>query len=183
MANITISNGEQKNTTVSVEAGGEIKIGRALDNALAIGDSRASRYHARVVSQGDAFLLEDLESTNGTRVNDRPVTRRILSQGDVIQIGKTRMTFSLNSGPARAATPAPPPVPTAPPAAKAPAKPQMVAPKVKLDVPAPKAPPKFNLDETKVINVKLVPGRGLQKRAEEGKNGAKKRPKRRPRRK
>jgi pSer/pThr/pTyr-binding forkhead associated (FHA) protein len=175
MASITISNGEQKNTCIAVGAGGEVKIGRAPDNGLALGDTRASRYHARVLSQGDAFLLEDLESTNGTRVNDRPVTRRILTQGDVIQIGKTKIVFSLA---AAAATPEPEPelapIPTL--------KPMASSPKVKLDVPKPKVPPKFNLDETKVINVKLVPGLGRMKKAEEAKNGAK-RPKRRPRRK
>jgi hypothetical protein len=66
------------------------------------------------------------------------------------------------------------PIPTLTPVVK--------APKVKLDVPKPKAPPKFNLDETKVINVKLVPGLGRMKKAEESKAGSK-RPKRRPRRK
>ena len=60
MARITIGNGDQKGFGAGLVPGGEVKIGRAPDNGLSLGDTRASRYHARIVSQGDAFLLEDL---------------------------------------------------------------------------------------------------------------------------
>ena len=47
--------------------------------------------HARVVKDGAAFIVEDLNSTNGTFVNDRAVARHTLVEGDVVQIGQHAM--------------------------------------------------------------------------------------------
>jgi pSer/pThr/pTyr-binding forkhead associated (FHA) protein len=165
MARLTIENGTQKGRQVAIEAGQEIKIGRASDNGIPLDDTKASRYHARVVAQGDAFLLEDLESTNGTRVNDRPVSRRILESGDVIQIGKSRLVFQ-----GAGAEAIPTVAPTALPA----------GPKVDLDTPPPKAPPKFDLPPTKTVKVKLEPGRGrLRKNGPDAAPAKRERPRRR----
>lgn len=70
-----------------------INVGRKGTNEIQIEDLAISGEHARITTiLGDSFL-EDLDSTNGTNVNGKPVTRRALSDGDVIDLGKYRLKF------------------------------------------------------------------------------------------
>ncbi len=73
--------------------GDAVTIGRLPDNTVVIDNPAVSGHHARVVKKGDECVLEDLESTNGTYVNDRHVTRHPLKNGDVILIGKHTLRF------------------------------------------------------------------------------------------
>ena len=68
---------------------GGVEIGR--EAALALNDEQASRRHARVsAAQGDAAVVEDLGSTNGTYVNDQPIEGpRAVRPGDRIRVGLT----------------------------------------------------------------------------------------------
>ncbi len=68
-------------------------IGRSRENALPIGDPRASRRHCRVEPRSGRFDVVDDGSANGTLVNGQLVRRRRLEPGDVIQIGATRIFF------------------------------------------------------------------------------------------
>lgn len=65
-----------------------IRIGKATDNDFVVGDPHVSRYHARLTSGMDgAWLLEDMESTNGTFVNGDQVVKRVVSAADTIMLG------------------------------------------------------------------------------------------------
>jgi pSer/pThr/pTyr-binding forkhead associated (FHA) protein len=75
-----------------------VTIGRLPDNAIVIDNPAVSGRHARVVSEGNHFVLEDLKSTNGTFVNDKPIARHTLLDGDAILIGKHTVVFSLAGG-------------------------------------------------------------------------------------
>lgn len=69
-------------------------IGRALTNDIVLQDSYVSGEHALVASRDDTWLVQDLNSTNGTFVNRKPVRGETpLTHGDVIQIGRTRLKF------------------------------------------------------------------------------------------
>lgn len=69
-------------------------IGRSPENALALSqDSTVSRRHASVARQGDAYLLRDEGSSNGTFVNGLRVTEHVLRPGDEIQVGSSRIRF------------------------------------------------------------------------------------------
>jgi pSer/pThr/pTyr-binding forkhead associated (FHA) protein len=69
---------------------GPIEIGRDESTGLPLDDEQASRRHARVSAQGDAAVVEDLGSTNGTYVNGQPVEgQRELRPGDRIRVGLT----------------------------------------------------------------------------------------------
>jgi pSer/pThr/pTyr-binding forkhead associated (FHA) protein len=70
-----------------------LTIGRSPDNALIIDNPAVSGHHARVFSESGAVILEDLNSTNGTFVNGQHTTRRVLRNGDVLQIGKHQLVF------------------------------------------------------------------------------------------
>ena len=67
-------------------------LGRDPDNTIVIEDSSASARHARLCQQNGLWWLEDLGSQAGTMLNDTPVSRpTLLSNGDVIGIGKSRL--------------------------------------------------------------------------------------------
>lgn len=68
-------------------------IGRLKTCEVGIDDVNASRRHAAIEREGSGWAVVDLGSTNGTLVNDQPVTRTRLLDGDVITIGVTELTF------------------------------------------------------------------------------------------
>lgn len=68
-------------------------VGRLPECDVVLSDPGASRRHAEIVRNGDAFTLTDLGSTNGTMVNGEPVTRWVLEEGDRITIGETMLEF------------------------------------------------------------------------------------------
>ena len=70
-----------------------ITIGRKEDNVIAIDNLAVSGYHARIDVAGTEFILTDLQSTNGTFVNDKKVVTHKLSHGDRVVIGKHVLVF------------------------------------------------------------------------------------------
>jgi transcriptional regulator with PAS, ATPase and Fis domain len=67
------------------------RAGRTLE--LRIGDSEISRQHARLVRHAGDWELIDLGSRNGTLVNDAPVQRAVLVDGDLIEIGAATLVY------------------------------------------------------------------------------------------
>ncbi len=65
-----------------------VGIGRAPDNDLAVDNLAVSNYHARVYFEAGRLVVEDLNSLNGTFVNDLRVERATLHDGDSIWVGK-----------------------------------------------------------------------------------------------
>jgi hypothetical protein len=69
-------------------------LGRGADADIVLEDSFSSSRHARLIPQGDAVVLEDLGSTNGTYLNDEPLGGpQPLHEGDRIRIGDSEFTF------------------------------------------------------------------------------------------
>ena len=69
-----------------------IILGRQPDCDIVLDDSNVSRRHAEIVLRDGDIVLTDLGSTNGTRVNGSPIRSSVLSSGDAVQIGLSRMT-------------------------------------------------------------------------------------------
>jgi predicted component of type VI protein secretion system len=78
--------------------GGVVTIGRQPDNLLRIDNPIVSGHHARIFWENNHYVLEDNESFNATYLNDRRVSRAVLSDGDVIVIGKHRIEFHSRTG-------------------------------------------------------------------------------------
>jgi hypothetical protein len=70
-----------------------LAIGRMAGNDIVVADARASRQHAEIRPAGNGFLLVDLNSTNGTLLNDSGVDESMLADGDEIRIGDVVMNF------------------------------------------------------------------------------------------
>jgi Protein of unknown function (DUF3662)/FHA domain len=78
-------------------AGTELSIGRSERSDIALADPGVSRHHARIVREGDDFIVEDLQSTNGTEVNGQPVRRRRLANGDMVKLANSTLQFRRES--------------------------------------------------------------------------------------
>jgi pSer/pThr/pTyr-binding forkhead associated (FHA) protein len=65
-----------------------VTIGRAPDNDIPIDNLAVSNYHARVYVEAGSLVVEDLNSLNGSFLNDIRVERAMLKDGDTILIGK-----------------------------------------------------------------------------------------------
>jgi len=131
MAKLILKTGRKAGLEYSVADG--LILGRKLEAPVHVNDVKASREHAKVIAEGPRFHLVDLNSTNGTFVNDNRVSRVLLSHGDQVRIGRTVFEFH---DPAAATAAPPPATKTA-------------------------APPKIDLGGAppKQINVKLQPGK------------------------
>jgi pSer/pThr/pTyr-binding forkhead associated (FHA) protein len=80
------------------EMGTTATIGRLSDNSIAIDSPAVSSHHACVFRDGDQFVVEDLQSTNGTFVNGTRVSRHALQPGDVVRVGKHQLVLDLEAG-------------------------------------------------------------------------------------
>lgn len=70
-----------------------VTIGREEENLIRLNDERVSRFHAKVQEQNGQYILTDLDSTNGTRVNGHPVHMHVLHVGDQVLIGRCLLLF------------------------------------------------------------------------------------------
>lgn len=74
----------------------ETLIGRSVHSDIKLTDTGISREHATITWEGSVYVLEDLQSTNGTKVNDKRIRSVELKSEDQIQIGRTVLTFQLS---------------------------------------------------------------------------------------
>jgi pSer/pThr/pTyr-binding forkhead associated (FHA) protein len=71
-----------------------MRIGRAPQNEIVMRAAGISRFHAQVQRQGNEWVLEDLDSTNGTHVSGRTLTAPYtLRNGDVVYFCDQRVVF------------------------------------------------------------------------------------------
>jgi hypothetical protein len=80
--------GRNAGQVIIVPATGVI-IGRNLPAEVLLDEPAVSRQHCSIYVQREEWMVEDLGSQNGTRVNGVPISKQILRPGDRIQVGKT----------------------------------------------------------------------------------------------
>src|SRR6478672_3398095 len=79
----------------------EVILGRAIEADVRVNDTQVSRQHARVLALKNEeagrtdYVLNDLDSRNGTFLNGRRVRREVLENGDKITVGETILRFDL----------------------------------------------------------------------------------------
>ena len=74
--------------------GGRVVLGRSKDCDLQVEDANVSRRHAELRREGPSWWIVDLESTNGTELNGKRVTKSKLNDGDTITLGGTELAFA-----------------------------------------------------------------------------------------
>ena len=92
---IRILNGPYRGRERTVDtAKGRFTIGRDAEATVQILDRGASRFHCELIHTGGMWFVRDLDSKNGTHVNDeRLADEELLRHGDIIRIGKTELAF------------------------------------------------------------------------------------------
>jgi pSer/pThr/pTyr-binding forkhead associated (FHA) protein len=100
-----LGDGGAERTSIIVRSGGgrageaftlneeRLSIGRSPDSHIFLDDVTVSRRHAVLVRWPDGFAIEDQGSLNGTFVNRKRVDRKLLEDGDEVQIGKYKLTY------------------------------------------------------------------------------------------
>ena len=74
----------------------EITIGRSPNTDIQIDNLAVSKQHARLIEQKGQFVVEDLNSTNGTLLNNEKISRAILKHNDIILVGKHTLVINLD---------------------------------------------------------------------------------------
>jgi Nif-specific regulatory protein len=84
--------------TIFIISDDPLVIGRETAANVCVADASVSRRHSKIEKQDDAFIITDLESLNGTFVNDVPVKSRVLQHGDRLRIGDSQFLFLTHEG-------------------------------------------------------------------------------------
>lgn len=79
---------EKGNQTLRLPAGAIKTVGRGPRADFAFEATLLSRVHCRLTSTTNTLVVEDLESTNGTFINERRVNRAELTEGDRVRLGR-----------------------------------------------------------------------------------------------
>jgi len=87
---LVVRQGPEIGTRYMLE-GDQVTVGRVPDNDIQLDDFTVSRQHAVLVRQGDAWLVRDLGSLNGTYINSRRVDESVVQHGDEVQVGRFRL--------------------------------------------------------------------------------------------
>src|ERR1700722_1865455 len=93
-------------------------IGRVEDNTFPIPQPSVSSHHCEIYLRGNDVVVKDLNSTNGTFINNNPVTAEaVLKPGEILRLGQVELRLDAPGAPS-ASTPAPiggiPPAPMTP---------------------------------------------------------------------
>ena len=98
-ASLLAVNGANRGSRFEIASGQDVVIGRSVGCHVRLDDSEVSRYHARITHNGHDFVLRDLNSANGTKVNGTVVPERNLVNGDNLQFGTSILAFQLAEEP------------------------------------------------------------------------------------
>ena len=80
--------------TFRIRPGATKTIGRATRADFALEAALVSRVHCRLEAGNDGIQVVDLESTNGTYINDKRITHAKLAAGDRLKIGRVELTLT-----------------------------------------------------------------------------------------
>lgn len=94
LAYLVIREGTKWSNVFRLVPGRTVTIGRAPTNQIVVKDERCSRNHAEIFLTQGTWVVRDLDSRNGTLVNDERLTRdKTLSHGDMIRIAHAHLAF------------------------------------------------------------------------------------------
>src|SRR5476651_894582 len=80
-------------------AGPEITVGRVADNKVQVEHASVSGHHAVLKIDALDYVIKDLDSTNGTRVNGEKITEQKLRRNDVVRLGNIELLYDSEHAP------------------------------------------------------------------------------------
>src|SRR5690348_8036699 len=84
-----VRSGKEMGRTIAVASGQSITLGRLKGCDVVVDDEAASRRHCTITAREDAVVVADLQSANGTFVNEKRINTVELNKSDKIRIGST----------------------------------------------------------------------------------------------
>ena len=111
MAKLVIQSAEQKGRSYELTVD-KTTVGRVDDNTFQIADASISSHHCEILLRGTDVVIKDLNSTNGTYINDDKISESVLKPGQKLRLGQ--VVLSLETGDSSSA-PAAAPAAAAPP--------------------------------------------------------------------
>jgi len=94
MPQLTIKSKDKTLGDYQLQKGISLTIGRRKKNHVMINDMAVSGHHAKIDSVDDGFVLIDLQSKNGSFVNEQLINSHWLKHGDIINIGEHSLIFN-----------------------------------------------------------------------------------------
>ena len=92
MMKLEVIDGPQRGTVFTLEEG-PCTIGRSMGNEVIVYDEKVSGRHASIARSAGKLILRDMNSTNGTYLNDLPVDAAVIKNNDRLRMGDTEMIF------------------------------------------------------------------------------------------
>jgi hypothetical protein len=74
-------------------SGGEISVGRVADNKIQVEHASVSGHHAVLKLDALDYVIKDLDSTNGTRINGERITQQKLRRNDILRLGNIELLY------------------------------------------------------------------------------------------
>ncbi|HEY1066676.1 MAG TPA: FHA domain-containing protein, partial [Pirellulales bacterium] len=94
LAYLVIRDGAKWTDVFRLIPGQTVTVGRANTNQIVLKDERCSRYHAEIFLAQGRWVVRDLDSRNGTLVDNHPIRGDfVLSPGEVVRIGRSQLAF------------------------------------------------------------------------------------------
>lgn len=93
MPSLFVIQGRDQGTRFRLD-GSTVTLGRGTSNAVQLHDTEVSREHAEFSRRGDSYFIRDLDSSNGTYVNGKPIKEHELASGDQLQLGRTLLLYT-----------------------------------------------------------------------------------------
>ncbi|MFO1488187.1 MAG: FHA domain-containing protein [Verrucomicrobiota bacterium] len=109
MAKLVVQSAENKGRSYELKVD-KTTVGRVEDNTFQIPDASISSHHCEVLLRGSEVVIKDLNSTNGTFINDEKISESVLKPGQRLRLGQVEISLETGDGPA----PAPAPTASAP---------------------------------------------------------------------
>jgi hypothetical protein len=88
-------------------SGGEITVGRVADNKIQVEHASVSGHHAVLTLDALDYVIKDLDSTNGTRINGERITQQKLRRNDILRLGNIELLYDSEHAPPGQPMPSP----------------------------------------------------------------------------
>ncbi|MFW5870777.1 MAG: adenylate/guanylate cyclase domain-containing protein [Candidatus Sumerlaeota bacterium] len=95
MANLLVQTKNRRDKKYDLGEMSDIHVGRERNNTVIIGDPRVSRHHLRITREGGDYWVENLSRTQATELNGEGIEKARLGDGDMLEIGNSRLIFHI----------------------------------------------------------------------------------------
>lgn len=102
MASLVLYHEDGSSAALTLDTEAAATLGRHSDNSIPLSSDSVSSHHATLTPREDGWYIQDLGSSNGTRVNGAPIEEALLSDGDRLSFGDSQAIFYLDDAAAAA---------------------------------------------------------------------------------